>query len=187
MKTEKIVSRIAICWITTIIVAIGILYKYMDETESLFYRFGPHENFIVVGIKINTIGKYLFVVSFCFINSLMRNNIHNILNSWLINNVQDIKLTKPKQIKLFAYEVTYVITIYTWVDWYMYMNILLAQVDMLIAEILADILISGLITKYYLNATPVIQVTQNDLTIKNQPIEDISEIITTSINDGEII
>ena len=187
MKTEKIVSRLAICWMTIIIITIGILYKYMDNSEAQFYRFGPHENFIVVGIKINTMWKYLFVVSFCFINSLMRNNIHNILNSWLINNVQDIKLTKPKQIKLFAYEVTYVITIYTWVDWYMYMNILLAQVDMLIAEILADILISGLITNYYLNSKLEMQLSENILTIENQPIEDNSEIITTSINGGEKI
>lgn len=183
MKTEKIASRLAISWMTMIIMTMGFLYKYMDNSEALFYRFGPHENFIVIGIKINTMWKYLFVVSFCFINSLMRNNIHNILNSWLINNVQDIKLIKPKQIKLFAYEVTYVITIYNWIDWYMYMNILLAQVDMLISEILADIFISGLITNYYLNSKPEIQLPQNVSEIVTQT----TEIIPISINDGELI
>lgn len=175
MNVEKIVSRSVIVWMAIIIITIGNLYKYMDATEALFYKFGPNDTFIVVGIKINTISKYLLVVSYCFINSLMRNNIHNILNSWLINNIQDINLIKPKQINKFAYEVTYVISIYNWVDWYMYMNILLSQVDMLITEILADLLMSGLVTHYYLNATT-----------KKQPTEDNIEITTTN-NEGEIV
>ena len=51
----------------------------------------------------------------------------------------------------FAYEITYVIIVYNWVDWYIYMNILLAQVDMLLIEITCDMIMSGVIARYYLN------------------------------------
>lgn len=172
---EKVVSRIVIIWMIIIAITIGNLYKYMDASEAQFYRFGPYENFLVIGIKINTPGKYLLVVCYCFINSLIRNIIHNILNSWLINSVQDINIIKPRQIKMFAYEVTYVATIYNWVDWYIYMNLLLAQVDMLLTEILADLIMSGLVTYYYLETEPV----------KNKTIKE-EEVINPMILDEEL-
>ena len=156
-------------------ITIGNMYKYMDTSEAQFYRFGPYENFLVIGIKINTPGKYLLVVGYCFVNSLIRNTIHNILNSWLINSVQDVNIIKPKQIKMFAYEVTYVSTIYNWVDWYIYMNLLLAQVDMLLTEILADLIMSGLVTYYYLETEPV----------KNKTIKE-EEVINPMILDEEL-
>ena len=165
MTMEKVVSRIVIIWMIIIAITIGNLYKYMDASEAQFYRFGPYENFLVIGIKINTPGKYLLVVCYCFINSLIRNIIHNILNSWLINSVQDINIIKPRQIKMFAYEVTYVATIYNWVDWYIYMNLLLAQVDMLLTEILADLIMSGLVTYYYLGSPPIKNVEMEEDTI----------------------
>lgn len=150
---EKIVSRIVIMWILIIALIIGNLNDQMDSTEALFYRFGPHNNLLIIGIKINTFSKYFAVIIFCFINSLIRNITHNILNSWLINKVQDISIVKSKHIHFFAYEVTYVTTIYVWVDWYVYMNLLLAQVDMFLTEITADLIMSGFVTYYYLNTT----------------------------------
>ena len=51
-------------------ITISGLYNHMNETGANYYRFGPHENFLVIGIKINTAGKYFLVVSYCFINSL---------------------------------------------------------------------------------------------------------------------
>jgi len=148
---EKIVSRIVIMWILIISLIIGNLNDQMDSTEALFYRFGPHNDLLIIGIKINTFSKYFAVIIFCFINSLIRNITHNILNSWLINKVQDKSIVKSKHIHFFAYEVTYVTTIYVWVDWYVYMNLLLAQVDMFLTEITADLIMSGFVTYYYLN------------------------------------
>ena len=151
MTMEKLVSRAVIIWIAIIAITISCLYKHMNETGAKYYRFGPNDDFIIIGIPINTGGKYFIAVLYCFINSLIRNTIHNILNPWLINNVQNINIVKPKQIRGFAYEVTNVVTIYTWVDWYVYMNLLLAQVDLFLTEMFADVLMSSLTTYYYLN------------------------------------
>ena len=150
MTMEKLISRIIMIWMLIIVITISSLYNHMNETGLNFYRVGPHDNFIVIGIKINTPYKYIFVILYCFINSLLRNTVHNILKPWLINSVQDLNVIKPKQIKCFAYEVTYVVTIYNWVDWYVYMNLLLAQIDMIITETLADMIMSGFVTHYYL-------------------------------------
>jgi hypothetical protein len=52
---------------------------------------------------------------------------------------------------MFAYESAFIITIYTWFDWFLYYNILLSQIDILLIEIVIDIIMAGLVTNYYLN------------------------------------
>ena len=123
----------------------------MDDEAQKFYIFGPNNNLIIFGVHINSYTKYSIVIVYCFINSLIRSSYNDVLRSWLTNSIQDIKIQKKPEITFFAYEVTYVTTIYNWFDWYIYMNILLAQVDMLIVEITSDLIMSGLITRYYLN------------------------------------
>jgi hypothetical protein len=39
-------------------------------------------------------------------------------------------------------------------DWFIYLNILLSQIDMLLAEIVADLMVSVLVTRYYLHHSP---------------------------------
>ncbi len=164
---EKLVSRIVIIWIVIISITISSLYNHMNETGANYYRFGPHDNFIIIGIQINTGGKYFIAVLYCFINSLIRTSIGNILKPWLINSVQDINIVKPKQIRGFAYEVTYVVTIYNWVDWYVYMNLLLAQVDLFLTEMFADVFMSVLTTYYYLNTESQ---DKKQLEIEDEPV-----------------
>jgi hypothetical protein len=106
------------------------------------------------------------------------------LNPWLINNVQNINIVKPKQISGFAYEVTYVVTIYNWVDWYVYMNLLLAQVDLFLTEMFADVLMSSLTTYYYLNTEAKNQnneIEDDPITVTNPMFLD--EEIEIEIND----
>lgn len=148
---EKITSRIIIIWMMLIIITICSLYNKMNNEAQNFYIFGPNNNLIIFGLQINTYTKYSIIVFYCCINSLIRSSHNDILRPWLTNSVQDINVKKKPEIAFFAYEVTYVTTIYTWFDWYIYMNILLAQVDMLIVEITSDLIMSSLTTRYYLN------------------------------------
>jgi len=164
MTIEKLVSRLVMIWVSIIILTIGGLYNHMNTLGANYYRFGPHDNFIIIGIQIDTPLKYFIVVLYCFINSLIRNTVHNILNPWLLNNVQDINIEKPKQMRCFAYEVTNVITIYNWVDFYIYMTLLLAQLDLFLTEMFADVLMSVITTYYYLNhAVKNNEIQQNDV------------------------
>ena len=123
----------------------------MDDKEMTYYRFGPSNNLKILGISIDTYPKYTCVLSYCVINSIMRSITHNILTPWMTNVIQDVTKNKDKNIHMFAYEVTYVISIYSWVDWYLYLNFLLSQVDIFLVEICVDLIMAGILTRYYLN------------------------------------
>ena len=151
MSTEKIVSRIIIAWMLLLLISIISLYNTMDSETQMFYNIGPNDNLVVFGLKINTYPKYFIIIIFCFTNSLIRSTSRDILIPWQTNSVQDITRNKHKNMHNFAYEVACVTTIYTWVDWYIYMNMLLTQVDMLLIETFTDLLTSCITTRYYLN------------------------------------
>jgi hypothetical protein len=78
---------------------------------------------------------------------------------WVTNSIQDITKPKPKNIHMFAYETAIIITVYTWFDWFLYYNILVSQIDLLLVEISMDLIMSLVITHYYLN---------NEMPIKNK-------------------
>lgn len=128
--------------------------RYASDEQKLFYRFGPNDHLKIMGFTIDTKEKYAAVVLYCFMNSMFRTLYNSVLHSWLINNVQDESKKKPKSMTVFAYEATCVTTIYMWFDWYIYMNILLSQLDIVLIEICADLLMSNTVTYYYLKTGP---------------------------------
>jgi hypothetical protein len=160
---QKVVSRWILFWMVFITISLSIIKLKRDgnetiengdgnqDKEDLFYKVGPNVNLIIMGIKIDTYGKYFIVVSYCFVNSMSRTLCNNVLHSWLINQVQDESKDKKMIPKSFAYEVTITTTIYFWFDWFIYMNILLSQIDMILIEIMADLVMSLMTTTYYLH------------------------------------
>ena len=132
---EKTTSRMIMLWMIFIVATLCSLYDQMDSQTKSFFRFDPTQNLIVFGIEINTYST----------------SCRDVLISWQTNNVQDITRPKKKEIRCFAYEVICVTTIYNWLDWYIYMNLLFAQVDMIVIEISSNLLMSCIITRYYLN------------------------------------
>ena len=149
---EHLTNRLLAVWIATIVVTISFLNKHMDDESQQFYSFGPSENLVVFGLKVDTYSKYSVIVVYCFINSLLRSAYRDILLAWQTNSVQDITKTKKKEMKCFAYEVSFITTIYGWMDWYIYINLLLSQVDMILIEICSDLFMSFATTRYYLEA-----------------------------------
>lgn len=149
-QMQQIVSRVLGAWVVAIGIAIASLSKYASLEQKAFYRFGPNDDLNILGLTIDTSGKYMGVVLYCFVNSVMRTMYHKFLDPWLINNVQDESKSKPLSMHACAYEITCVHTIYVWFDWFIYMNILLSQVDMVLVEIGADLVMSVLTTAYYL-------------------------------------
>ena len=148
-----IVSKIFIGWIVIISLVLSFLLVNTNAEKKKFYRFGPHEDLWILGIQINTYWKWMGVVGYSFLNSIFRTVLHNYLNPWIINNIQDEERSKQHLKKWNVYEVTTVAIVYNWTDWLLYMNILLAQIDMMIVEVVADVLMS-LGTTYYYLGTP---------------------------------
>lgn len=139
-----------------VIIIYVILYAVLNNTSDKykeFYRIGPNEDLIIMGIQINTLPKYYFLVTYSFINSVFRTIHHNYLHPWILNNVQNEVKSKEHLNKYVVYQIVTISTIYNWTDWLLYMNILLAQIDMMIVEIVADLGISYVTTYYYLKTS----------------------------------
>lgn len=163
MRLERKVSRIITIWIMIVLYFFYATFSLISEDQRQFFMIGPSDKLVIFGIKINNYYKYQTIIFYCFINSIIRATNHNILAPWITNSVQDITNIKTNKIKTFAYEATFVATIYSWVDWYIYVNILLSQVDMIVVEIVADLLATGCSTYYYLNYS----INVDHLSIKN--------------------
>lgn len=142
---ENIVGGIISSWMC---ISIGII-SYIVYKNQNNITIGPNPDFYILGFCINTIPKYGIVVSFCFINSSIRAMNGNVLHSWVINEIQDVKnkniINSSK-----AYTLSCIHVLYNWFDFFMYMNILLSQIDMLLIETIADLMVTFYLTKYYL-------------------------------------
>jgi hypothetical protein len=178
---EKYASKILIIWMVFLIIMFSLLSSNSKSEQIAYYKFGPNNTFNVLGISINNYSKYFIILSICIINCIMRSIMHNILNPWVINSVQDITKKKNKNIHYFAYESSCVITLYVWLDWYISINILLSQVDIFIVEVLMDLLMIVILTRYYLTTTP-----KENIEIKLTDEENQLKDIENQLTDEEI-
>jgi len=149
MKIETIISKIILLWIFILISCIASFVS-IGNIDDPFYHLGPNDNLFILGICVDTITKYSFVVVYCFLNCITRVLNKEILSVWMINVLQD-KTNKMTNYNNFeAYELTIVTTLYYWFDFFMYINILLSQIDMFIVEVLSEIIISSVVSSYYI-------------------------------------
>jgi hypothetical protein len=144
---ETCVARLVAIWMCAIIAAIS--YVASQDASIPIFKIGPNKTLIIFGVVIDTTTKYIAVISFCFLNSGIRTLNHNILQPYIINVIQDKENKTPITYKQ-SYELSFVYTIYNWFDFFMYMNILMSQIDMLLIEISADIIMTTLLTGYYI-------------------------------------
>lgn len=144
---QKRICRLLMLWMLIII------FSSIFTIDLNHLRIGPNDDLKIFGWVINTPEKYMGVIAYCLINSVFRTINSNILSPWQINNIQDENKGIDVTHYWFAYEITAITTIYHWFDWYIYMNILLSQIDMVIIEISADVIISIWSTRRYLKNT----------------------------------
>lgn len=148
---EIITSRIISIWMFSIMTFIFLyITSYSNKDTITVFQIGPNRELFILNIAIGTNTKYMVVVSFCFFYSIFRSLNHNILQPWIINEIQDVNKNNIKN-NFICYELSCISTIYNWFDFFMYMHILMSQLDLLLVEIVADVIITSCITKYYLN------------------------------------
>ena len=151
MELEHWASILLLGWITISVASITYIV-FTNDVSSLF-SVGPNPDFFIFGICIDTFPKYGVVISFCFLNSGIRAINGNVLHSWIINEIQDVTRTTSVPVSISkACSLSFIHVIYNWFDFFMYINILLSQIDMLLIEIFADLIVTGCVTIYYLRA-----------------------------------
>ena len=155
--TTIVVSRVIAMWM---IVILTILLSYIfANTEQFvgdtsFYRFGPNPELVILGITIDTPQKYGLIVLYAIINTIIRNLDHSIIAPWITLNVQNINAlptedTEKKDTNK-QFEISIINTIYSWFDWLIYINMLLAQVDMFLLETITDVIAIYFVTRWYI-------------------------------------
>lgn len=92
---EKVVCYSIIIWMCIVLLFICSQY---NESTSDFYNIGPNNKLIILGFSINNYSKYLLIVIYCLLNSVMRSLTHNILSPWQTNIVQGKGRIKSKTI-----------------------------------------------------------------------------------------
>jgi hypothetical protein len=148
---ENLVGFTIGSWMSiTILLITYIMLNNISHMDTRIITIGPNPDFYILGICINNYSKYGAIVSFCFINSGMRAINGNVLHSWIINEIQDVKNKNIINTNK-AYSLSFVSIIYNWFDFFMYMNILLSQIDMLLVEIFSDLFVNYFITRHYLH------------------------------------
>lgn len=150
IKDITIVCRSISTWMIIVTVTLSVLVAKDKSGDKKFYRLGPHDDFILMGFTINTGLKYFVVVMYSMFNTVVRTIQHEVLSPWLVNNVQDLEREQSLSVRKYAYEVTTVNTLYQWVDWLLYMNILLSQIDMVLVEVAMNLVATNITTYMYI-------------------------------------
>lgn len=164
-----------------ITVTLAVLVSQDKSADKKFYRFGPHDDFMLMGFAIDAGWKYFLVVFYSMINTVIRTIQHEVLSPWLVNNVQDIERELKPYIKKHAHEVTTVNTLYQWVDWLLYMNILLSQIDMVLVEIGMNIIATNVTTYLYMKYNVANKyVKLEEIPLKDIGLDSKDESITTA-------
>ena len=161
--TTIVVSRLIAGWM---IMILTILLSYIfANTEQFvgdtsFYRFGPNPELVILGITIDTPEKYGLIVLYAVINTVIRNLDHSIIAPWITLNVQNINAqptedTEKKDTNK-QFEISIINTIYSWFDWLIYINMLLAQVDMFLLETITDVIAIYFVTRWYIKNRAIV-------------------------------
>lgn len=148
-RTDQI-ARGILGWV--LVCTFCLMTSIHHTSHSTFFHVGPSDTLVIFGIKFNTYAKYFMIVFYTIVSTIVRTLQQEVISPWIIQNVQNER-EKSEYTKRHAYEIVMIDIMYRWFDWYMYMNILLAQVDMIIIELIGNVATSFYMTRLYLAPT----------------------------------
>lgn len=146
--THVFYTRIILLWM--LLVSITLLL--FNNISREYISFGPSDKLIFICIKIDNYVKYLIMILYTCINSVLRTLNIELVYPWIINELQDInKKDDNNYIINYGYEISITYILYTWFDWVISLIIVFTQIDFLICEILFHIITTFFTTRYYIN------------------------------------
>jgi hypothetical protein len=150
MIQVDLVNKALLGWATVCSLFLAVAVGVSAETSSTkFFTFGPREDLVILDVKINTGWRYSVVIFYTIISTIARTVLQEIVSPWLIQTIQNDK-PKDAYAQRYAQEIAIGEVIYRWFDWFMYMHILLAQIDMMIVELTGNIVAVIYTTKMYM-------------------------------------
>jgi hypothetical protein len=130
-----------------------------DDDGTTFFAFGPHPHLELVGLPIHTWSSYWGVVLYTLGSTCFRTLHGEVLSPWIMQRVQTSD-AKSKYTHEHATFIVMVSVVFTWLDWFMYLNILLTQLDFLLVEVVGNIVVTLFVTRTYMRSalgyTPIV-------------------------------
>jgi hypothetical protein len=136
-----------------VLVALGLLLQKGSALKD-FYQFGPSDNLIILGLVVNNYSLYAGVVFYSFFNTIIRNLNNQVVNAWVTLVVYDTTIPKNDISHLYIYEITLMSAIYTYIDWFIYLNLVFSQLDIVLIELAGELFITFIVTRMYLSILP---------------------------------
>lgn len=150
MIPVDIVNKALLAWAAVCSLVIALFLTFLpDQGSTKFFSFGPRDDLVILDLRINTAWRYSVVIMYTVLSTLARTVLQEIVSPWLIQQVQNDK-PKDAYTRRYAQEVVFGEVIYRWFDWFMYMHILMAQVDMMIVELIGNLIAVYYTTRMYL-------------------------------------
>ena len=150
MIPVDIVNKALLAWAAICSLIIALFVTFLpDSGTTKFFSFGPREDLVILDMRINTPWRYSVVILYTIVSTLARTVLQEVVSPWIIQQVQNEK-PKDAYTHRYAQEVAFGEVVYRWFDWFMYMHILLAQIDMMIVELVGNLIAVFYTTRMYL-------------------------------------
>lgn len=143
-----LISRCLVGWIVFVLVVLAFAIDGNSD-KGTFFRIGPHHDLKIFNIPVDTGWRYFVVVVYTSVSTVVRTLHQEVIAPWIVQKIQN-DVAKDDYTRRFAFEVVIVDVLFRWFDWAMYMNILLAQCDLMVIEIVGNMATSMYTTKLYM-------------------------------------
>jgi hypothetical protein len=138
----------------------GLLIAWMLAVCSIFYSLGafhmgymhvgPGDETVFMGLNIDTWGKWSALAGFSFCNTCINEFISNALDPWFLNSLQDHKTRRIGYSHATCMWIVQIHCMYVHVMGVFSLFLFFSQVDFAIVRLLADWLVTGFSTAWFI-------------------------------------
>ena len=157
--------RILQGWTVAILISLLALLKKGNAFKD-FYNIGPSENLVILGLEVNNYWMYAGIVFYSFFNTIIRNMNNQVVCAWITLVVHDTTISKDDISKLHIYEITLMSSIYSYIDWFIYLNLVFSQIDIVLIEFAGELVITYMVTQMY------IETSVSSSSVTEEPVEE---------------
>ena len=175
--------RILQGWTITILISLIVLLKKGTAFKD-FYQFGPSENLVILGLVVDNYTLYCGIIFYSFFNTVIRNINNQVVCAWITLVVHNTTISKDDIPQLYIYEITLMSSIYTYIDWFIYLNLVFSQIDIILIEFAGELFITFIVTRMYLE-TSVPTIITVDIPADEVKISETSPIESSSVEMAE--
>jgi hypothetical protein len=154
MDQPHLVARALAAWLC--VIGAVLVYAFYDgdhsgddDDASGFFACGPSAHLELLGVPIHTWPRYCGVVLYTILSTCFRTLHSEVLSPWIVTRVQTTD-DKSEYTHQHALPIVMTSVVFTWLDWFMYLNILLAQFDFLLVEVAGNVAVTVWTTRSYM-------------------------------------